>query len=143
MSLRVEIINEQQEQVPDELTELLVQLLQKAAEIQEVADKEVAVTFVDNEQIREINKEFRKIDKPTDVLSFPLEEEDALGDIIISIPKAREQAQEYNHTFHREMGFLAVHGFLHLLGYDHETAEQEKEMFTRQEQILQVFGLTR
>ena len=66
-----------------------------------------------------------------------------LGDIVISIPKAHEQAEEYNHSFMRELGFLTVHGFLHLLGYDHETSEDEKEMFTRQKDILEQYGLSR
>lgn len=143
MSLQVEIIDEQTEEISNEVLEMLNQLLNLAAETEKVANKEVAITFVSNEHIREINREFRHLDKPTDVLSFPLEEEDALGDIIISIPRAKEQAQEYGHSFAREMGFLAVHGFLHLLGYDHETAQEEKEMFAKQEQILQEFGLTR
>ena len=143
MSLTVEIMNEQEEAISQELMELLIQLLDQAAEIEKVTNKELAITFVDNKRIQEINKVFRQINKPTDVLSFPLEEEDALGDIIISIPKAKEQAEEYQHSFARELGFLAVHGFLHLLGYDHETEKEEKEMFMRQERILQQFGLTR
>jgi probable rRNA maturation factor len=143
MSLKVEILNEQPDVIPDQLLDLLHGLLNKAAELEQVDHKEVVITFVDNERIRELNHDFRQLDKPTDVLSFPLEEEDALGDIIISIPRAREQATEYNHSFEREMGFLTVHGFLHLLGYDHHTDPEEKEMFLRQEQILQAFGLTR
>lgn len=143
MSLHIEFLNEQKDPIADDVIEMLGQLLQVGARIEEVANKEVAITFVSNEHIREINKEFRQIDKATDVLSFPLEEEDALGDIIISIPRAKEQAQEYGHSFAREMGFLAVHGFLHLLGYDHETDEEEKEMFAKQDEILAAFGLTR
>ncbi|MEW9667368.1 rRNA maturation RNase YbeY [Ammoniphilus sp. 3BR4] len=143
MRLSVEFINEQNEQLSPEQLDMLVQLLEIAAEMEEIQGKEVAITFVGNEQIRELNKQFREKDKPTDVLSFPLEEEDALGDIIISIPKAREQAEEYDHSFERELGFLSVHGFLHLIGYDHETEEEEKEMFGRQDQILERFGLTR
>lgn len=143
MNVEVEIMNEQEENIPETLTTLLVKLLNKAAEMEGIKDKEVAVTFVDNDHIQQLNRQFRDKDKPTDVLSFPLDEEDALGDIIISIPKAREQAEQYGHSFEREMGFLAVHGFLHLLGYDHETEEEEKAMFGRQEQILLEYGLTR
>ncbi|WP_096153350.1 MULTISPECIES: rRNA maturation RNase YbeY [Bacillus] len=120
-------------------------------------DAEVSVTFVSNERIQEINKEYRQKDKPTDVISFALEEmgegeieihyeEDApsvLGDIIISVPMAKEQADDYGHSIEREMGFLAIHGFLHLLGYDHETDEQEKEMFDKQKEILDAYGLKR
>ncbi|RXT14837.1 rRNA maturation RNase YbeY [Ammoniphilus sp. CFH 90114] len=143
MRLNVEFINEQNEPLAQELLDMLVSLLEKAAEVEAIQDKELAITFVDNAQIQELNKQFREKDKPTDVLSFPLEEEDALGDIIISIPKVREQAEDYNHSFERELGFLTVHGFLHLNGYDHETEEEEKEMFERQERILKEFGLTR
>ncbi len=143
MTLMVEILNEQEELLTSEQLDTLVHLLEKAAELEGISEKEVAITFVDNERIRELNQQFRNKDKTTDVLSFPLDEEDALGDIIISIPKVREQAEEYGHSFERELGFLTVHGFLHLLGYDHETEAQEREMFARQEQILQVFGLIR
>ena len=110
---------------------------------------EVSVTFVSNERIQEINREYRDKDTPTDVISFAMEElgegemeligadmPRVLGDIIISIPKTKEQAEEYGHSFIRELGFLAVHGFLHLLGYDHMNEEEEKEMFTLQKEIL-------
>ncbi|RKD24007.1 rRNA maturation RNase YbeY [Ammoniphilus oxalaticus] len=143
MSLRIEILNEQEEEITDKLQDLLVKLLNQAAEIEGVADQEVAITFVGNDHIQQINQQFRQIDQPTDVLSFPLEEDDALGDIIISVKKAKEQAQAYQHSFEREIGFLAVHGFLHLLGYDHETEQEEQVMFARQEEILQKARLIR
>ncbi|WP_205672133.1 rRNA maturation RNase YbeY [Ammoniphilus sp. YIM 78166] len=143
MTLMVEILNEQEESLTAEQMDTLVHLLEKAAELEGISEKEVAITFVDNERIKELNQQFRNKDKSTDVLSFPLDEEDALGDIIISIPKVREQAEDYGHSFERELGFLTVHGFLHLLGYDHETEAEEREMFARQEQILQEFGLIR
>ncbi|WP_420491340.1 rRNA maturation RNase YbeY [Neobacillus drentensis] len=128
-----------------------------AAKKQDVEEhSEVSVTFVSNERIQEINREYRDKDKPTDVISFAMEElgegemelvgaemPRVLGDIIISVPKAIEQAEEYGHSFLRELGFLAVHGFLHLLGYDHMTAEEEKEMFTLQKDILDEYGLKR
>lgn len=115
-------------------------------------EMEVSVTFVDNEKIRELNRQYRNIDKPTDVLSFPLEDETFesdepmprfFGDIVISIPKAKQQALDYNHSFQRELAFLAVHGFLHLLGYDHQTEEEEKIMFQKQKEILEKHGITR
>lgn len=121
-------------------------------------DAEVSVSFVDNETIHKLNLEYRGKDKPTDVLSFPMtdgddEEEDdidlstgavMLGDIIISAEKAMEQANEYGHGIEREICFLAVHSTLHLLGYDHETSEDdEKYMNQTQEAILQKIGLTR
>ncbi|GAC89609.1 rRNA maturation RNase YbeY [Anoxybacillus flavithermus] len=144
-------------EITEQQIELIEQLLQHAAKEEHVPDgAEVSVTFVDNEKIREINRDYRGKDQPTDVISFALEEmgeeeieivgadvPPVLGDIIISVPKAREQAEQYGHSFMRELGFLAVHGFLHLLGYDHETEEEEKVMFAKQEQLLQQFGLTR
>lgn len=133
------------------------ELLQFAAEVEGVTDgAELSVTFVTNERIQEVNREYRDKDQPTDVISFALEEQGEgeieiigldqprmLGDIIISIPRAKEQAEDYGHSFMRELGFLAVHGFLHLLGYDHMTEEDEKEMFTKQKEILNNYGLKR
>ncbi len=112
---------------------------------------EISVTFVDNEIIHEINKSKRGIDRPTDVLSFPIYDDDfsdgeccILGDIVISLEKACEQAGEYGHSFDREVAFLTVHSVLHLLGYDHETSlDDEKDMFWRQEEIMKIIGLTR
>lgn len=135
-------------------------LLNFAAEqlaIEETA--EMSVTLMDNESIQAINRDYRGKDSPTDVISFALEElgegelpiifegADALprnlGDILISVEKAQEQAVEYEHSYERELGFLAVHGFLHLNGYDHMVAEEEKEMFDLQRKILDAYGLKR
>ncbi|WP_373464674.1 rRNA maturation RNase YbeY [Bacillus sp. V2I10] len=132
-------------------------LLQHAAEAERVAqDAELSVTFVDNEKIKEINRDYRSKDQVTDVISFAMEEQGegevsivgvdmppVLGDIIISVPRASEQAEEYGHSFTRELGFLAVHGLLHLLGYDHMTEEDEKKMFGKQKEILDAYGLKR
>ena len=101
--------------------------------------------------MQEINKEYRGIDRPTDVISFALEDSEGvelenyriLGDIYISIDKVKEQAKEYGHSEKRELAFLTVHGFLHLLGYDHMEKEEEKIMFGKQEEILNGFGITR
>ena len=103
------------------------------------------IIFVDNDQIREINKTYRNLDKPTDVISFPNDDDkdDSLGDIFISIEQAKLQASDYGHTIPREIGFLAVHGYLHLLGYDHHTEAEEKEMFKLQEDILNKANLKR
>lgn len=152
---------------------LLEKLLNVAGELEGVEDGVVTLTLTDDDGIRELNKEFRQLDKPTDVLSFPirggeadepairyddeyetLEEEypdegegdpfaELLGDIVISVPRALAQAEEYGHSAEREMGFLFVHGFLHLLGYDHETEEEEREMFAKQEEVLSKAGLSR
>ena len=116
---------------------------------------EVSVTFTDNEGIHALNKKFRGVDKPTDVLSFPLfdfegETEEPpidevmsnLGDIVISLEKAREQAEEFGHSFERETAFLCVHSMLHLLGYDHERSEEEDvEMRSKQSEIMKIMGL--
>ena len=118
------------------------------------ADTELSVTFTDNEGIRAINSEFRGIDAPTDVLSFPLtdyegvdfpvanEPASSLGDIVLSLERADEQAREFGHSFEREVAFLTVHSMLHLLGYDHVNSEQEDaEMRRRQREILESMGL--
>ena len=111
------------------------------------------IIFVDKNSIRQMNRDYRGIDRVTDVISFALhdneditfldEENEELGDIFICIDKAIEQAKEYGHSTEREMGFLAVHGYLHLCGYDHMTEDEEKIMFTRQEEILQKANLRR
>ncbi|MGW7975970.1 rRNA maturation RNase YbeY [Staphylococcus xylosus] len=129
----------------------LLTFAKKQENIEEEA--ELSVTFVDKEEIQEINKMYRDKDKVTDVISFALEEDEpeitgldmprVLGDIIICTNVAKEQADNYGHSFERELGFLALHGFLHLLGYDHMNEQDEKEMFGRQEQILNAYGLTR
>src|SRR5690554_74236 len=109
------------------------------------SDKSMQVIFVDNAQILEINKTFRNVNKPTDVISFPNDEitDDSIGDIFISIEQARLQAEDYGHTIEREIGFLAVHGYLHLIGYDHDTKENETTMFALQEEILNKANLKR
>lgn len=107
------------------------------------------IIFVDEKEIQRINREFRKIDKVTDVISFALIDDkdlvqtNELGDIFICVERAKEQAQEYGHSTDREFAFLAVHGYLHLCGYDHQTEAEEKEMFSLQEEILTKAGLTR
>ena len=111
---------------------------------------EVSMTFTDNEGIRTLNRLYRQIDKPTDVLSFPMfdfadEEETvegALGDIVISLERAKEQAEAFGHSFEREVAFLCVHSMLHLLGYDHELGEEEDiDMRRRQREIVARLGL--
>lgn len=109
------------------------------------------IIFVSNEKIHEINKEFRHVDRITDVISFALEDNPdivyddfrLLGDIYIAIDVAYDQAIEYNHSREREVCFLATHGLLHLLGYDHMTEEEEKEMFGKQEELLKEYGINR
>jgi probable rRNA maturation factor len=117
-------------------------------------DAEVSVTFTDNQKIRRMNKKFRNIDRATDVLSFPLFDDEGmdahvaeldcmLGDIVLSLEKAGEQAEEFGHSFEREVAFLSVHSVLHLLGYDHETSEaDDADMRRRQSEIMDKLGLS-
>ncbi|MFE4711315.1 MULTISPECIES: rRNA maturation RNase YbeY [unclassified Paenibacillus] len=165
MSLSVVWNNEQEQfEINDSLIALLESILQKAGEAEGINSGEVDLTFVDNERIHELNREYRGIDRPTDVLSFAMNESaedepeiiyeleegetledvpEVLGDIIISVPRAQEQALEYGHSLERELGFLFVHGFLHLLGYDHQDEASEAEMMSKQEHVLAQVGLTR
>ena len=119
-------------------------------------DCEISLSFVTNEEIHQINRQFRNVDAPTDVLSFPQltfeegEEADVnengeivLGDIIISVERAKEQAEEYGHSQRREFAFLIAHSMLHLLGYDHMEKDEEEDMFRRQKEILEIAGIPR
>lgn len=194
LNLYLECNNDQEAyEITPALMDMLKELLRLAGELEQVDSGEVALSFVDDETIRQLNKDYRGIDKATDVLSFAMtestedelpiyyddenledveleqlqemselgqldggedtleefEEEpenllaEPLGDIVISIPKALAQAEEYGHSAEREIGFLFVHGFLHLIGYDHMTEEDEKIMFGKQEEILAKAGITR
>lgn len=153
----VEIIDDNQ-LVEEKTKEMLLNLLEFAAKFENIDldNTEMSLSFVDKNEIQEINRDYRGKDVPTDVISFALNDEtdeveilgleediNTLGDVIICVEIAKEQAQEYNHSFDREIGFLAVHGFLHLLGYDHMEEADEKIMFSKQEEILEQFGLRR
>lgn len=155
----VELYDEQQT-LTDELTQMVQDVLAYAADYLELEENcAMSVIIVDNKEIQNINREYRQKDAVTDVISFALEEsvvEDdfpaiqevmdesrELGDIFVSFQRAQEQAVEYGHSFKRELGFLVVHGFLHLNGYDHMTDEEEAEMFDLQRDILDGFGLVR
>lgn len=143
--------------VTADYVDLIDRLIQYAAESEKITEEaEMSITFVDNAEIQVINRNYRQKDVPTDVISFAMQEEGegeqqiigeeipiVYGDIIISVDKAKEQAEEYQHSVERELGFLALHGFLHLLGYDHMNEADEKKMFGRQEEILNGFGLKR
>lgn len=156
MKIFIDYNNEQDKLTPPEDMEKLIEQCTAAALVEEEIedDAEISVTLVDNERIRGINAEFREIDRETDVLSFPLGGEDGfevdpdndailLGDIVISLEKAQSQAEEYGHSFRREIAFLITHSLFHLLGYDHMTEDEEKEMFAKQEKVLQKLGITR
>ncbi|GAA0369881.1 rRNA maturation RNase YbeY [Alkalibacterium iburiense] len=154
------IIYDETKHFKEEETGWMIDLLQVAKEKLNLEDTiEVSVTFVDNDKIREINREYRDKDAVTDVISFAVEDDEDdvftllelegeeitrdLGDLFISYDKAVEQAEEYGHSLKREIGFLLVHGFLHLNGYDHMSLSEEKIMFALQEEILDEYGLKR
>ncbi|WP_096188358.1 rRNA maturation RNase YbeY [Evansella halocellulosilytica] len=152
MTTRHVELADETEQLDNNMLTVVKEVILTAMEEEEVSDHaEVSLTFVDDKTIHDLNKNYRNKDKPTDVLSFALNEgeedivgegmPDLLGDIIISVPRAEQQAEEYGHSIKRELCFLSVHGFLHLIGYDHETEDQEKAMNERQEMILQKHGL--
>lgn len=143
-----EIFNETNQKIEE--LDIINKMLNKIIKNEKLEQTIFNVIIVDNKRIHEINKEFRNIDKPTDVISFALEDfEDItydfrlLGDIYISIDKAREQAKEYGHSLKRELCFLTVHGLLHLLGYNHEDERSEKVMFAKQEAILNELEISR
>lgn len=158
--IEVDIIVEQEEKnINTDQINLIEKVIQKAAEMEQINNSEISISLVDDERITEFNSYYRGLEQPTDVLSFAMNEIDSedveiifeedsdiintLGDIIISIPRTIKQAEEYNHSFERELAFLAVHGFLHLIGYDHSTEVEEAEMFSKQENILNNLNLIR
>lgn len=165
MSLQLDWSNDQQSlEIPENWIAKLEQLLQLAGEAEGITDGEVSLTFTNDEEIHQLNLEYRGIDRPTDVLSFAMQEEGKdelgiifevdnedetdpisgmLGDIIISVDTAKAQSEEYGHSLEREIGFLFVHGFLHLIGYDHQDDRSEAEMTAKQEAILKQAGLSR
>lgn len=157
MNVKVIISNDQKKVKIPRGTRLLIRRCCHAVLEEEDfgSDAEVSVTFVDNETIHQLNRQYRNVDLPTDVLSFPLGENGEydidldtgaklLGDIVISIPKAMEQAEEYNHSLEREIGFLTVHSMLHLLGYDHVNGGLEQvHMREKEETVLTKLGLKR
>lgn len=126
-------------------------VIKTTLEHENAVDAYLSVIFVDNDEIQEINRTYRNIDRVTDVISFALEDNDEkvvgdriLGDIYLCIPRMKEQAKEYNHSEKRELSFLVCHGLLHLLGYDHvNNKEEEKVMFDLQDEILDSLNITR
>ena len=139
---------------PSELEECVRQAVEKVGELYGAADAEVSVTLTDNAHIHELNRDYRGIDRPTDVLSFALNESDepeildgpevdVLGELVISVERAQEQAMEYGHSLRREIAFLTVHGMLHLLGYDHMEEEERNEMEEEQRYVMEQLGIPR
>lgn len=145
----IEVINNTNEEIEE--LKIIKDLLEFALKYEKEDNVIFNVIIVDNEFIHKLNRDYRNVDRPTDVISFALEDNGkfetkfgrVLGDIYISIDKAREQALEYGHSLKRELAFLSIHGLLHLLGYDHMKEDEEKIMFERQEAILNEFGIKR
>ena len=147
--MEIEFFNETNENLNKEFTtihEVLVHGLKKL----EINEAIFNVIIVDNEYIHKLNKEYRGIDRETDVITFALEDDKTfnpeiriLGDVYISLPKAKSQSIEYGHSLLRELCFLSVHGMLHLLGYDHMEKKDEEVMFKLQEEILDEMGIKR
>lgn len=148
----------------DSHEDLIDKVVNKCFEIENLDENKVyvSITLTTPEEIRQINKKFRKIDKETDVLSFPIFEkkdldmlrkngeivdkdmpQDVLGDIIISMKKVEEQAKEYGHSVERELAYMVVHGFYHLMGYDHMVEEDKKVMREKEEKVLESLDIVR
>lgn len=148
--MNIEVANQTEENLDRELKELK-ELLENVCKDEKIGDGEFNVIIVTSDFIHELNKNYRNIDRVTDVISFALEDDKTfnldnyrvLGDIYICLDKVKSQALEYGHSFKRELSFLAVHGLLHLLGYDHMTKEEEEVMFAKQEEVLSRYGIER
>ena len=146
----VEIINQTNEEVKE--LEVVKKVLESAMKKEQLKKTAFNLIIVDNEYIKYLNSTYRKIDRETDVITFALEDEDSvvlpsdvriLGDIYISLDKAKTQSAEYGHSLLRELSLLAVHGFYHLLGYDHMNKKDEAVMFAKQEEVLEENGIKR
>ena len=147
--MKIEIFNETKDNL-DEYIDTIKKVLVHGLDKLKVGDVTFNIIFVNNDYIHKLNKEYRNIDREPDVITFALEddktfnpEERILGDIYISIDKAKSQSIEYGHSLMRELCFLSVHGMLHLLGYDHMEKEEERVMFNLQEEILDEMGIKR
>ncbi|MBQ9997655.1 MAG: rRNA maturation RNase YbeY [Clostridia bacterium] len=132
-----------------EFEQLINDTVKASFQYENIPEISVSVLICDDEEIHELNRQYRDIDRPTDVLSFPMYDDegnldpDELGDIVISLERAKLQAEEYGHSIERELAFLTAHSMLHLFGYDHIEEDEQKEMFAKQEEILKKLGLTR
>ena len=151
--INIDFINEDNYAAESEMKDISELLSFAYDYLKEAGDAEVSVSFVSNEEIKNINRDYRDKDSVTDVISFALEEDEVsiipddaprtLGDIVISSDRAKEQAADYGHSYRRELLFLSLHGFLHLLGYDHMESDEEAVMNGKQEEILNAYGVTR
>ena len=144
----------------DQYEEIIKKVVEQCFKEEKIENSKlyISITLTTPKHIHEINKQYRNVDRATDVLSFPMfekneidekiknndfEHEDVLGDIVISIEKVEEQAKEYGHSFERELSYMVVHSFYHLLGYDHMTEEDKKEMREKEENVLGILGIRR
>lgn len=149
------IFDDRQEKIDikDELYEKIEDIVEEVLDYEGYSDDyDISISFVDNKEIHELNKQFRGVDRATDVLSFPMlsdefedveYEEMSLGDIVVSLERALEQSIEYGHSFEREVCFLVCHSMFHLLGYDHDTDEHTREMREKEEAVLTKLNITR
>lgn len=139
--------NQNKKEFTKELEETVISVIEESFKYEKTSPRNVSVVITDNEEIRSLNLKYRGKDSATDVLSFPMFDEDGtlddeeLGDIVISLERADEQAKEFGHSIKREVAFLTAHSMLHLFGYDHENGEQE--MYQKQDDILNSLGITR
>lgn len=133
--------------ITKDLDKLLQDVIRESLNVEGLdTNYEISISFVENKEIKELNKDFRGVDQETDVLSFPMEEDfnmgiPILGDVIISVDKALEQAQEYGHSIDREIAYLTAHSMFHLLGYDHMTHEDKKAMRHKEKQVMKNLGI--
>lgn len=132
----------------DGIEEIIENIVKEVLDLEERSlDCEVSLSFVDNEEIRDLNREYRGVDKETDVLSFPMEDEffqegpTLLGDIIISLEKALEQSQDFGHSLYREIAYLTAHSMFHLLGYDHMEEDEKGIMRTKEKEVMKRLGI--
>lgn len=147
--MEVYIDNRQDEiTIDDELIELTKKVMKECLVLEgKSLDTEISVSFVNNKEIQELNKEYRNVDFSTDVLSFPMTDDFSLdhipilGDIVISLEKALYQAEEYGHSFNREVAYLTVHSMFHLLGYDHIKEDEKQVMRRKEKQIMKLLGI--
>ncbi|MBU5294004.1 rRNA maturation RNase YbeY [Anaerosalibacter bizertensis] len=147
--MEVYIDNRQDEiTIDDELIELMEKVMKECLALEEKSlDTEISVSFVNNKEIQELNREYRNVDSSTDVLSFPMTDDFSLshipilGDIVISLEKALSQAEEYGHSFNREVAYLTAHSMFHLLGYDHMEEDEKQVMRKKEKQVMKSLGI--
>lgn len=147
--MEVYIDNRQDEiTIDDELIELMEKVMKECLALEEKGfDTEISVSFVNNKEIQELNREYRNVDSSTDVLSFPMTDDFSLihipilGDIVISLEKALSQAEEYGHSFNREVAYLTAHSMFHLLGYDHMEEDEKQVMRKKEKQVMKSLGI--